>query len=68
MLPNNDLSELSILDEHNKSHSFDLLQQPRQTENMSSQISCSDMHFAKVYERLEREGPLETENMTHLTT
>ena len=26
------------------------------------------MHFAKVYERLEKEGPLETENMTHLTT
>ena len=68
-----ELSELSILDgnaQNMSQQSFDLmaLQQPRQTERQSSQISCSDLHFAKIYERLEKDMVQDTsEQVTQQT-
>ena len=55
---------MSILDNHQVAQnmsqpSFDLLLQPRLSERQSSQVSCSDLHFAKVYERLEQEMPVD---------
>jgi len=59
------LCDLSIHDINDAS--FDLLQPAQQDEKGNENVSSSDLHFAKVYERLEqanRENPNETARTT----